>query len=136
MARRQAERFDSSAPARVSTVALRCGMPYPSWNDRYASGEPLPWDSGTPDPMLIEMVESRAIAPGRTLDVGCGTGTNAIYLADHGFEVMGVDLSPVAIEQARARAHGRCRFNMAATPTRPSAPGSRSSNLAGGRRAG
>jgi 2-polyprenyl-3-methyl-5-hydroxy-6-metoxy-1,4-benzoquinol methylase len=64
-------------------------MPYPSWNDRYASGEPLPWDSGTPDPMLIEMVESRAIAPGRTLDVGCGTGTNAIYLADHGFEVMG-----------------------------------------------
>ena len=85
-------------------------MAHPSWDDSYASGEPLPWDTGSPDPMLVEMIESRAIPPGRTLEVGCGTGTNAIYLADHGFEVMGVDLSPVAIEQARARAHGRCRF--------------------------
>ena len=85
-------------------------MPYPSWNDRYASGETLPWDSGTPDPMLIDMVESRVIAPGRALEVGCGTGTNAIYLAEHGFDVVGVDLSPVAVEQARTKAHGRCRF--------------------------
>jgi SAM-dependent methyltransferase len=85
-------------------------MPHPSWNDSYASGEPLPWDTSTPDPMLIEMVESRAIEPGRTLEVGCGTGTNAFYLAQHGFEVVGVDVSRVAIEQARARADGRCRF--------------------------
>jgi SAM-dependent methyltransferase len=60
--------------------------------------------------MLVELIETRAIAPGRTLEVGCGTGTNAIYLAEHGFEVVGVDVSPVAIENARARAHGRCRF--------------------------
>ena len=86
------------------------GMPHPSWNDRYASGEPPPWDTGTPDPMLIEMIESRAIVPGRTLEVGCGTGTNAIYLAQHGFEVVGVDISPLAIENARAKAQGRCRF--------------------------
>jgi SAM-dependent methyltransferase len=85
-------------------------MPHPSWNDSYASGEPLPWDTGAPDPMLIEMVESRAVEPGRTLEVGCGTGTNAIYLAQHGFEVVGVDVSRVAIENARAKAHGRCRF--------------------------
>jgi SAM-dependent methyltransferase len=85
-------------------------MPHPSWNDRYASGEPLPWDTGTPDPILVEMIESRAIPPGRALDVGCGTGTNAIYLAHHGFDVVGVDISPFAVENARARAHGRCRF--------------------------
>jgi methyl halide transferase len=85
-------------------------MPHPSWNDRYASGEPLPWDTGTPDPMLIEMIESRAIEPGRTLEVGCGTGTNAIYLAHHGFDVLGVDVSRLAIENAQAKAHGRCRF--------------------------
>ena len=60
------------------------GMPHPSWNDSYASGAPPPWDTGTPDPMLVEMIESRAIAPGCTLEVGCGTGTNAIYLAQHG----------------------------------------------------
>jgi len=85
-------------------------MPQPSWNDSYASGQPLPWDTGRPDPMLVEMIESGAIAPGRTLEVGCGTGTNAIYLAHHGFEVVGVDVSPVAVEHARARAHGCCRF--------------------------
>ena len=81
-------------------------MPHPSWNDSYASGEPLPWDTGTPDPMLVELIEARAITLGRALDVGCGSGTNAIYLAEHGFEVVGVDISPVAIENARAKAHG------------------------------
>jgi len=85
-------------------------MAHPPWNERYASGEPLPWDTGTPDPTLIEMVESRAISPGRTLEVGCGTGTNAIYLAEHGFDVVGVDVSPLAVEKARAKAEGRARF--------------------------
>jgi SAM-dependent methyltransferase len=85
-------------------------MPHPSWNESYASDAPPPWDTGTPDPMLVAMVESRVIAPARTLDVGCGTGTNAMYLAEHGFDVVGVDVSPLAIERARAKAHGRCRF--------------------------
>ena len=85
-------------------------MAHPSWNDSYLSGEPLPWDTGTPDPMLIAMIESHAIEPGRTLEVGCGTGTNAIYLAEHGFDVVGVDVAAVAIANARAKAHARCRF--------------------------
>src|SRR5262245_52621837 len=90
----------------------RCeaGMSHPSWNDSYASGEPLPWDTGIPDPMLVEVIESRVIPPGCTLEVGCGTGTNAIYLAQQGFDVVGVDISPVAVENARAKARGRCRF--------------------------
>jgi len=85
-------------------------MPHPPWNERYASGESLPWDTGTPDPLLVDMIGLRAIPPGRTLEIGCGTGTNAIYLAQHGFEVVGVDISPLAIEAARAKAHERCRF--------------------------
>jgi SAM-dependent methyltransferase len=85
-------------------------MPNPTWNDRYASGDPLPWDTGTPDPLLVEMVESRLIPPGRTLEVGCGTGTNAIYLASRGFEVLGVDISPLAIEKAQSKGAVRCRF--------------------------
>jgi SAM-dependent methyltransferase len=60
--------------------------------------------------MLVELIESRAIEPGRTLDVGCGTGTNAIYLAQHGFDVVGVDVSRIAVETARAKANGTCRF--------------------------
>jgi len=85
-------------------------MPHASWNDSYASGAPLPWDTGTPDPVLVEMIESRAIAPGNTLEIGCGTGTNAIYLAQYGFDVLGVDISEVAVDRARTRAEGRCRF--------------------------
>ncbi len=87
-------------------------MSHPSWNETYASGESLPWDTGTPDPLLVEAIESRLITPGRTLEVGCGTGTNAIFLAQHGFDVLGIDISEVAVEKARARAQGRCRFEV------------------------
>jgi SAM-dependent methyltransferase len=85
-------------------------MTHPSWNDSYAAPEPPPWDTGEPDPMLVEMVESKVIVPGPTLDVGCGTGTNALFLAQHGFDVVGVDISPLAVERARAKAQGTCRF--------------------------
>jgi SAM-dependent methyltransferase len=85
-------------------------MPHPPWDERYASNQPLPWDTGAPDPLLIEMIESRAVAPGRTLEVGCGTGTNAIYLMQQGFEVIGVDVSPLAVERARKKAQGKGRF--------------------------
>jgi SAM-dependent methyltransferase len=87
-------------------------MPHPSWNESYASGEPLPWDTGTPDPLLAEAIQSRVITPGRTLEIGCGTGTNAIFLAQHGFDVLGIDISEIAIDKARAKAQGQCRFEV------------------------
>ena len=86
-------------------------MAHPTWNDSYTSGDPLPWDTGVPDPMLIEAVESGAVPRGRALDIGCGTGTNAIWLAQQGYEVLGVDLAPRAIERANEKLKGeRCRF--------------------------
>ncbi len=86
-------------------------MPHPPWNERYAAGQ-LPWDTGQPDPLLVELVDAGTIAPGRALEVGCGTGTNAIFLASRGFDVLGVDVSPIAIDMARAKlTHPlRCRF--------------------------
>src|SRR5215510_5790258 len=98
-------------------------MPHDSWNDSYASGEPLPWDTGTPDPQLVEMVESGAIAPGRTLEIGCGTGTNAIFLAQRGFSVLGIDISEIAVSQAQAKARGLCRFEVVDFLTRSPAGG-------------
>jgi SAM-dependent methyltransferase len=87
-------------------------MPHPPWNERYASGE-MPWDTGEVEPMLVELVESGGVSPARTLEVGCGTGTNAIWLAERGFDVLGVDVAPLAVDKARARMSGstlRCRF--------------------------
>jgi SAM-dependent methyltransferase len=86
-------------------------MTRPSWNDDYAQ-DFCPWDTGVPDPMMVEMVGSGAIPMGRALDVGCGTGTNAIWLAQHGYEVVGVDIAPLAIDRARAKLPPglRCRF--------------------------
>jgi SAM-dependent methyltransferase len=87
-------------------------MPHPSWNESYASGE-LPWDTGQPEPLLVEFVSSGGVAPATALEVGAGTGTNAIWLAERGFDVLGVDISPLAVEKAYAKIAERtfaCRF--------------------------
>jgi len=82
------------------------------WDRRYTDNH-LPWDSGKPDIHLRRFIEDSKIAPCRTLEVGCGTGTNAIWLAGHGFEVVGIDISAVAIERAKVKAGKAkvtCRF--------------------------
>jgi SAM-dependent methyltransferase len=87
-------------------------MPHPSWNDSYAAGQ-LPWDTGQPEPLLVEFVTSGAVTPGPTLEIGAGTGTNAIWMTERGFDVLGVDVSPLAVERANAKMEGhalRCRF--------------------------
>lgn len=63
-----------------------------------------PWDIGGPRPELVQLVESNEIPPCKAIDLGCGEGENAIYLAQQGFEVTGVDISPRAIRKARRRA--------------------------------
>lgn len=70
----------------------------------YRSGTP-PWDWGITPPELVDLVEGTdALPPGRALELGCGTGTNAVYLAQHGWDVVGVDLIDRAICQARDKA--------------------------------
>ncbi len=70
----------------------------------YGAGTP-PWDCGITPPELIAVVEGEhALPAGRALELGCGTGTNATYLARHGWDVVAVDLIDIAIEQARAKA--------------------------------
>lgn len=87
-------------------------MPRPDWDSRYAEGGELPWDVGTPDDHLVSLIGSGAVKPCRAIEVGCGTGTNALWLGQQGFDVVGVDLSPRAIERARAKAGdpAPCRF--------------------------
>jgi cyclopropane fatty-acyl-phospholipid synthase-like methyltransferase len=61
-----------------------------------------PWDSGESPPELIQYLAVHG--PGRALDLGCGTGTNSIEMASMGWEVIGVDLSHLAIRRARRKA--------------------------------
>jgi len=73
------------------------------WDERYAAGD-TPWDVGVPDEHLTGFWESLGPGRRRALEIGCGTGTNALWLAGRGCEVVAVDLSPLAVEQARAKA--------------------------------
>jgi SAM-dependent methyltransferase len=73
------------------------------WNQRYVAGE-TPWDSGVPSKELIRVLDAEKIKPCRAVELGCGTGTNAIYLASRGFDVTGLDCSATALERARNKA--------------------------------
>ncbi len=73
------------------------------WNQRYSTGN-TPWDSGEVSKELIRVLTEERIAPCRMLELGCGTGTNAIHLAQNGFEVTAIDVAPLALEQGRNKA--------------------------------
>ncbi|WP_373511266.1 class I SAM-dependent methyltransferase [Persicitalea sp.] len=62
------------------------------------------WDVNKPQPDLIRLVEEGKIAGKTILDIGCGSGDNAIYLAQKGFQVTGLDYSDKGIEVAKRRA--------------------------------
>lgn len=91
-------------------------MAHRDWNERYLDGN-IPWDTGIPEPLLVEAIRAEVVSPGRALEVGCGTGTNARWLAEQGFEVLGVDIASDAVERARAiepaAGAAPCRFEVA-----------------------
>jgi len=70
------------------------------WNERYRSAAAL-W-SGNPNRYLVS--EASGLRPGAALDVGCGEGADALWLAGRGWQVTGVDLSTVALERAARHA--------------------------------
>jgi len=74
-----------------------------AWDQRY-SGEDLLWRA---DPNRFLVAQVRDLAPGRALDVACGEGRNAVWLAEQGWTVTGVDFSQVALDKARRLADQR-----------------------------
>ena len=76
-----------------------------AWDDSYRDGPP-PWDAGRPQPAVVRLCDRDAFA-GPMLDAGCGSGENALAIAARGIEVVGVDVAPTAIRQARDKAADR-----------------------------
>jgi SAM-dependent methyltransferase len=74
-----------------------------AWNGRYAGSE-LVW---TAQPNRFLVSEATGLPPGRALDVACGEGRNAVWLAEQGWRATGVDFSDVALQKARALAESR-----------------------------
>lgn len=73
------------------------------WEDAYKKGkEALPWDTGAAAPELVRYLESSAM-PKQILEIGCGTGSNAIWMAERGASVLATEISPTAIEMAQKK---------------------------------
>jgi SAM-dependent methyltransferase len=88
--------------------------PSQGWDSAYVAGPPT-WDIGRPQPAFVRLAEAGLLS-GQLLDAGCGTGEHVLLAAAHGAQAMGVDLSPLAIEEARAKAAERglaARFEVA-----------------------
>ncbi len=90
-------------------------MTTPSWDDAYAGSNPPPWDLGAPQPAFVRLAAD-GLLTGQVLDAGCGTGEHTLLAASSGADALGVDVSPLAIEQARGKAATRgikARFEVA-----------------------
>ncbi|UCF43906.1 MAG: methyltransferase domain-containing protein [Planctomycetota bacterium] len=76
----------------------------------------IPWNLETPPELLVELVDTSKVRPCKAVDLGCGAGNYAVYLAGRGFEVTGVDISPTAIKIAKENAQRKsvnCNFIVA-----------------------
>jgi SAM-dependent methyltransferase len=80
---------------------------------RELSPSKIPWCLDKPPDELVRLIESGRIQPCDAVDLGCGAGSYAVWLASRGFQVTGIDLAPAAIELAERLASERgasCRF--------------------------
>ena len=77
-----------------------------TWEETYRLTDPgdLPWNAGMADSDLRDSLEALQLQPGKAYELGCGPGNDAAYLAEEGWKVTAVDISPSAIKLARETA--------------------------------
>ena len=74
------------------------------WEAKYREGN-TPWDSQLPSKELQLVLAEYDVHPSSAVELGCGTGTNALYLAKQGWQLTAIDCSSLALEQARVKAN-------------------------------
>jgi SAM-dependent methyltransferase len=101
--------LDGLFPSGADRWTTDCGSS--RWDRFYADrSRPVPFFVAKPDENLVSYLDRNLVTPGsgpdraRALDLGCGPGRNALYLASSGFDIDAVDLSPAAIAWAQDRA--------------------------------
>ncbi|WP_443061859.1 class I SAM-dependent methyltransferase [Streptomyces sp. NBC_00490] len=93
-----------TSPSEAGCSATGDGKDF--WDRFYADrSRAVPFFAAKPDENLAAYLDQGLIAPGRVLDLGCGPGRNALFLAARGFAVDAVDLSPMAVAWGEERAH-------------------------------
>jgi hypothetical protein len=75
-----------------------------TWDTDYRGPKPPAWDIGRPSDELQKVVNGGTVGKCRAVDLCCGSGTDAIFLASHGFDVTAVDVAPTALARARQKA--------------------------------
>ena len=94
--------MNDDSPANRQTS--RRGVPTAAdWDLAYKEGLP-PWEMGCPAPELVRFLEKGLVRKGSVLELGCGTGADAVLMAQRRLDVTAVDFAPTAIERARTRA--------------------------------
>ncbi len=109
----------ANLPTKIVLIALFSGQSESMTNIemediyRQMPKSEIPWNMEEPPTDLVELVTSGKVQPCKTVDLGCGIGNYALYLASRGFEVTGLDISPTAISMAKESAQKRgltCNF--------------------------
>jgi SAM-dependent methyltransferase len=95
---------DPLSGRRPTSHERQAGQP---WDASYHGG-PAPWDIGRPQPAIVRLASEGGFA-GTVLDVGCGTGENALLVASLGLPVLGVDVAETALAMAREKAKTKAR---------------------------
>jgi SAM-dependent methyltransferase len=88
----------------VITMLVRLAMSDLRWAYDLLYRGKAPWEMEGPRSELVQLVGSGQLKPSSAIDLGCGTGDNVIFLAQRGFDVVGVDISARAIAQAHGKA--------------------------------